>query len=103
LFSDGSLQERAAWAGGAETASQCQFQLLVNRTFTLQTQIMHDMRDQYSRVPYPCLFSGVHFYVVKSEYKQCTVKRQVQQTPCEKGQVYLLYIYNTPHTSNQAD
>jgi hypothetical protein len=35
-------------------------------------------------------------YVVKSEYKQCTVKEgrvPVNRPLCEKGQVYLLYTY----------
>jgi hypothetical protein len=37
------------------------------------TQIMHDMKDQYSRVPMPSLlYSLYHAYAVKPEYKQCT-------------------------------
>jgi hypothetical protein len=74
LFCDGSLQERAAWAVAAcLAASQCQVQLLVNRTCTLRTQIMHGKRGEYSRVPMPTLWCSLfHVYAVKSEDKQCT-------------------------------
>jgi hypothetical protein len=47
IFCDGSLHER----GCLGTGRVCQFHLLVNRACTLQTEIMHGMRGQYSRVP----------------------------------------------------